>query len=1251
MPLSDLDKEIQAWMSGEPVGGTAVADVPTSQLDRDIESWATAPSPQQPMDLLQIGGGQTSITPSSESEKPAPVGVEQTLQAAQQERNRNKFTGQPFVDSLVAGIGKYGDIAKSLGEDLSKSDAIKSEMDYLIRASKDKGVLDEAVQRSKQSGDPEAADRLMFTIESIRNGGDRYVKADDGLREQVRSEMGLAGGTYPSGFRPTIYSDDAAQSVADMVYKEAQKIGQPEARKDVLGRLQQMLGGVLVFAGETAAFKRVPGVSSASAFGTAGGLGAIAAGEDPQKAFVQNAILSGVMQGGGNIGRNLAGGKGALAGEAIGAGGITYAQTGDAQSALEMALLPFVMKAGGKTAEAVRKLARDPKSLKRVWDGSSSRRDIALDKKADREAVVEAVKKAKPQLRWNPKTGELEPREQQSESVTRGRPELANPAMTPEGREFVRQVQQKMVDQGEPMSRPWSIVESEANQRLQANREGEKRRLLEGNNVGKTDTDVFVEKAIIRDMENRAANMSPDEYVEGSTAVMNWHRGGTDIGRAFAARRDAVETKAERYATVGEAMLTPDKKTMAKVEKWREQSSKSSDPSVYDKRIRKALSKWGEQMQDYKAELKKLFKIDLENTKELSPEEMDAALFYLQAFRSDWLDKVLELRRNFVLTAPSTHLANMIGNTAHGGYLFGYRIPMEIALRKMGNPKGVNSEEAKAIYTNVMSRAVLSDAWRNAKKSFQLEVDAYEHSMGRRFDPTKLSGKTDIGHKGAAIRGRLGRMVRLSQRGLLFEDQIAKTIVGKTMLASSSHRIASREGLKPNTSEYNARVQELMNTPNSAAHELAIEMEREATFTTPRLKNINKWRSEGNGRYLQIPLMFTTTPTNILLRGIKMSPGIGTAKLAYDIATGRTDKIPKGIADQIAGGLALAALLALNDPDDPEAPLRITGAAHARGPRWRIGEMSQQQPQTVYIGDIPLDYSRIEPFATMLSYTVDLAQGIKRATGAEDTFKIMDESTSGLLDQSKNKTFVKGIADLVDAAELAIREGSVSKGVADWSKSFAVSFSPNVLRSSVRATDPYFKQTKSWGEGWDYWTRLADRARMQAGIPSKDDQIAYDFWGRPRSLVDVADRPMTDLVWRLISPLRMNEQPPFIGTDIMAAWNRNNPDKEWNPQDPRPWFDNGGEKIWLTDEQYAQYWRLSGRLAAYRVKQLAEMERSPFFKNRENPTERDIEKIKSIVTRSRTTVKNQLLSHWRRDKAVSDEQVQKTLRVDFGEQQ
>jgi len=155
--------------------------------------------------------------------------------------------------------------------------------------------------------------------------------------------------------------------------------------------------------------------------------------------------------------------------------------------------------------------------------------------------------------------------------------------------------------------------------------------------------------------------------------------------------------------------------------------------------------------------------------------------------------------------------------------------------------------------------------------------------------------------------------------------------------------------------------------------EYATFMDAPGTLAT----NIIRLRDKvpfGVGRLI-VP--FVNTLTNILKRGVEITPGVGYLASRNNIKEGKaeaSDVITKQVEGLI---LAMATTLAFGDPDD-EGDFPITGAVPQRQAERDAFYRQGKIPYAVKINGTWISYRKFEPFALPLAITANIMEATKR---------------------------------------------------------------------------------------------------------------------------------------------------------------------------------------------------------------------------------------------------------------------------------
>lgn len=748
------------------------------------------------------------------------------------------------------------------------------------------------------------------------------------------------------------------------------------------------------------------------------------------------------------------------------------------------------------------------------------------------------------------------------------RPDLANPGESDGVRDLVDTVDADRNDRGAPGVRKDSEVQAEAKRRLSRNYKGARKKLLDRIKSGRplTDTETVMAKAIInRDGLKGVVEGNDAERIEAMRFIDAYRDSGAEQARAFRQRRDPVESPTEkRKRIITEALAEPSEGLRGKIE----DAKASKDYAELEKLYEKAA-----------AELKKLVAaikaagFDLADLEKIAKDKIKTAktLVVIATRRASTWDMAREWWRNSVLGGVTTHAANLIGNTLYSGYhLTALRMAEATFNTTMGNKSGATFGEFRHMLNGFLPG--FARGFRNALLSWHTETPVFAETIGRHDKNAPEVPNT-------AIPGTLGKIVRVPQRLLTLSDEFAKSMIAQIEVGSQAYRIAKSEGLSGKSMSLRiAALQADVNSPAwDAAYKTSLELthQQEGNKSIKSIKNFAiKLRDNveiGGINPLYFILTFVNTPINLISSGIKMSP-LGSISLANKVVhaarTGNWSGVPHRVVQQI---IAWGVVLMLMDQDD-EDPW-ITGAEEASTPKKRAASDRSIPAMSIKIGDTRYSYSRIEPFATALALAVDLANAIK--TG--DTKRIASVPIDSILGQISEKTFLRGLSDMIDIAQSERRIEEASK----WASGFAASWIPNYVRATARAFDDTVPERSVWGNGQDWWDMLGRRTLQKTEVSDEyPDVPKYDLWGRPVKSSSIG-HPTGDIAWRVLLPINAKKDDVFVGDRIIAQWNRENPDDQdqKGPRLPNKYYEVNGEKKYFTEQQYGTFVKLSGELA------------------------------------------------------------------------
>lgn len=799
-----------------------------------------------------------------------------------------------------------------------------------------------------------------------------------------------------------------------------------------------------------------------------------------------------------------------------------------------------------------------------------------------------------------------------------GRPDLANPEVTPAGRNLVDQVDEQRNQEGKPEQKTLEEIDAEADAMLARDYEGTKRTLrnfaLAGGALNESET-VALQKILRSEREAAFRSADPKAMQEVTELIEAYRESGATWGRMGVVRHDPMESPMERIArTISEALATPSRKLADRRKAARERSraaKQNGDTEGFNRATAEADAineKWAKQFAELKAKLKVLG-VDIDNLNDSGYSRNKAAevLSVIGHAKATLPDKLYEYWRNSILSAPTTQMANFTGNMLHSGWHFtAERITEVVANSIARDPMGAQPGEFKHMVQGILPG--ISRGARNFLTTWQTEAPTLEYELG-------ATGQWRWEDPQTAIGGRLGKTIRWPQRLLLAVDDFSKSVFTEMEAGAYAFRIAKNEGKTGDA--LTQRVAELTGDYNSQAWKLAYDTSLDLTFqqrggpTARKIKqNVLAARRDLPGvRYL---LPFVTTPVNIFATGLKKSP-LGTVNLGMKMYDNwRKGERPSNgltpeVAQQVIAWAMVLALMNWTDPDDPW----ITGSAGEYNFESREVGYRTRPTQSVKIGDQWYSYSRLEPFATVLGMTIDWINGFRKGDDIPNT------AIESLVGQAKNKTFLNGVADVLKALEA----DKPADQAAQWVSNFATSWVPNAARSAAREADDTYMNRRVWGKEQDRRAMMLKRMAQKTEISGIQDYPIYDVWGRPANR---SESPVgADWLYRVMVPVKTQEADMFVADRLILNYNNQNPDDARFPLTPAPYYRDDNKTVYMSDGQYADFVKLAGESA------VAGLTQGPVTLDPENPTSAAVGWINDISTETRSLVRDLLARKWK----------------------
>lgn len=423
--------------------------------------------------------------------------------------------------------------------------------------------------------------------------------------------------------------------------------------------------------------------------------------------------------------------------------------------------------------------------------------------------------------------------------------------------------------------------------------------------------------------------------------------------------------------------------------------------------------------------------LDLINKSDLN----GLATFISSLHRSGAVEKLITLWKAGLLTSPTTHLANISGNTTLGALGVASDIPSTAydVLASLVTGKRTTTITPRTI----ASRARGTLTGLGEAKKF-LTSGIYDDVLRRKYD---LGPRVIFDH---AI---LNKYTQAIFNTLSAEDLVFRRAALQESLAKQAEVLAINEGLRGTARTL--RVKELLLKPTNEMVANAIDAAEYWTFNNPNLiaTSLGKLKTtllkggpagKALGGALEFVMPFTNVPANVAARIADFSP-IGFVKaLARQINP--TTRGQKALIEDLGRATTGTAILALGAWLARQGKLTGTEVT----PQERV---QGKQPNSLLFMGGWRELNRVSPLGNLLAIGGELDRLGETKEGAALTAAGIGAGLKNLTQQ----TFLKGLSGAIGA--LTEPERRAEKFV----EQTASSFIPSIVGRSASFVDPYLR--------------------------------------------------------------------------------------------------------------------------------------------------------------------------------------------------
>ena len=576
---------------------------------------------------------------------------------------------------------------------------------------------------------------------------------------------------------------------------------------------------------------------------------------------------------------------------------------------------------------------------------------------------------------------------------------------------------------------------------------------------------------------------------------------------------------------------------------------------------------------------------------------------------STFREKANFWRYTFMLTNPTTHIRNIMGNA------------IQFGARKIKDGIGTAIERAVIKDQSQRTKAVNVDKDLKAFAKGQYETDqSAAMGSGKYSDATTAAGiEREIQSKRKMFRGEdvLSRAVQgignLNSRALDYED----VIFNRSAYVDSFAQALQAKGVTAAEAHAGTRAADV-----EAARAYAIEEAQKATYrnTTALSEALSQFgRYEGDnpvkraGSFVADALFpFRKTPANILTTGLDYSP-VGLAKgvkeAMLDVKSGKCTAADA--VDSLASGLTGTGILALG------AYLAAEGLLHVRAGDDDKEEAFEKsmggQDYAIQIGDRSYTLDWAVPAAMPLFAGAAVMESVRKGGG---TFDALVDSLLGMQDVVLETSMLSSLNDLV--SNISYAKSKPMYLIDRAASSYAGQYIPTIGSKVASVFDDTVRKSyveKGSGQVASDVNYFLQGAAKKVPGARNQLQPMVDMWGNEVSNGSAPERVFQSF----LSPGFLKAQDNSPATQEIRRLAKATGDSTVYPAAAEKSYTVKGETRTLTGEEYTRYAKAMGQTRKDLVEAAVKL---PVYKSMSNAEKVDY--IQNVYKYARETARQQV---------------------------
>lgn len=444
-----------------------------------------------------------------------------------------------------------------------------------------------------------------------------------------------------------------------------------------------------------------------------------------------------------------------------------------------------------------------------------------------------------------------------------------------------------------------------------------------------------------------------------------------------------------------------------------------------------------------------------------SKDQVGLAYLMSQLKRSPNWDKAIHLWKAGLLTAPTTDLANILGNTTMMALETVKDVPatmMDVLLSKAAKASnklfGTDLDEARVkTATTRMQMEQVKGLYEGAGKAKEFFLTG--------IDPDDVLGKYDVrgtvNYNNAAVQMYTDAVFRkLGAEDLVFRYGF----INKSLMESAQLRVKNMSkaeidtairGIPEGRPQTKAElVRQFFLSPSDEAATRAIDAAEYGTFqrdnpVSKAISGAKKATSPGGRATLEFIAPFTRTPTNVGFTIFDYTPAGFALELAKQLKS--PDKLR--LVESFGRGVVGTSVIALGSALSKEG--LMTGNAPSSEAERKLWEADRKQPNSIFIGGKWRKLDRVSPLGNLLSIGAEFNELGKTETEASRAVQIVGEGIKSVTEQS----FLLGFSNALKAITEPDRFAET------FAENAIRGMVPNIIARVAAGTDKYARDSGS----------------------------------------------------------------------------------------------------------------------------------------------------------------------------------------------